>query len=363
MIHAVVGTKAEYIKTAPVLRELDRRSIAHRIVDVGQHAALPPAFRAQLGLGSPDVRLDAHGDAENVVEAAAWMLRTGRHLLRSRRHVRRVVFADTPGVCLVHGDTPSTLLATAIGRRAGLPVAHLESGLRSNHLLHPFPEELTRVIVMRLASVLYAPDAAAVANLERMKVRGRVLETGGNTSIDAVQHAVDLDPPSSVDGAGLVTVHRVENLHRRERLDGLIALIDRAATLGPVRFLVHQPTEQALKRAGRWDAVLATGAVVEPLLPHDDFLAAARVAPWVITDGGSVQEECAALGVPTLLWRARTERVDGLDRNVVVSGYDREEIDAFLADPARHRCAPIEPGRSPASVVVDDLIAIAAEIG
>lgn len=358
MIHAVIGTKAEYIKTAPVLRELERRGVPYRIVDVGQHAALPRRFRANLGLGEPDLRLDNHGDAQNVVDAALWMLRTSRHLLRSRRRLRADVFADAPGVCLVHGDTPSTLLAALIGRRAGLRVAHLESGLRSHHLLHPFPEELTRVMVMRVASVLYAPDARSEHNIAAMRVRGTVVPTGGNTSIDAVLHAVPLESVERPDGPGLITVHRVENLHRRERLDGLVELVERAVATGPVRFLVHEPTEQALRRSGRWEAVQASGACVEPLLMHDEFLAAARAARWVITDGGSVQEECAALGVPTLLWRARTERLDGLDANVVVSDYDEGVIADFLADASRFRRPPVAPGRSPAEVVVDHLLSI-----
>ncbi len=355
MIHAVIGTKAEYIKTAPVLRELDAREVPCRIVDVGQHAALPRSFRADLGLGDPDLRLDNRGNAENAMEAARWMLRTARHLLWSRRRLRREVFGDEPGVCLVHGDTPSTLLAALIGRRAGMPVAHLESGLRSGHLLHPFPEELTRVLVMRLASILYAPDEHSRLNLEAMKVKGEVVETGGNTSIDAIAYAARTGR-SGTQGPGIVTVHRVENLYRKERLDGLLAVLRSAAERGPVRFLVHEPTEQALKRHGRWHAALEAGAVVEPLIPHDDFLLAVRGAPWVITDGGSIQEECAALGVPTLLWRARTERRDGVGENVVISAYDMATIDEFLTDTERYRRDPLESEWSPAVAVVDHLV-------
>ncbi|MFQ5558098.1 MAG: UDP-N-acetylglucosamine 2-epimerase [Acidimicrobiales bacterium] len=358
MIHAVIGTKAEYIKTAPVLRELDRRGVPYRLVDVGQHAALPREFRAPLDVGDPDVRLDTRGDAENVREAAAWMIRVSRHLLRSRRRIRSEIFGGEPGPCLVHGDTPSTLLATLIARRAGLPVAHLESGLRSYHLLHPFPEELIRVAVMRRAAVLYAPDGAAVENLRRMKVRGEVVFTGGNTAVDAVCHAVDPEACSDHSGPGLVAVHRVENLHSSDRLDGLIETLAAAAARGPTRFLVHPPTERALRAAGRWDEVRSAGATVEPLLPYVDFMAAAREARWVITDGGSIQEECAVLGVPTLLWRARTERPDGLDANVVLSNYEPAIIEAFLDDPAAHRRPPRRSGRSPAARVADHLVSI-----
>ncbi len=358
MIHAVIGTKAEYIKTAPVLRELQRRGVAYRLVDVGQHAGLPRQFRSALGVGDPDVRIDDRGDAETVVEAAAWMLRTSRNLLKSKRRLRREIFAGEPGICLVHGDTPSTLLATLIARRSGFGVAHLESGLRSHHLLHPFPEELTRIMVMRLATVLYAPDEQSAENLERMKVKGEIVCTGGNTSVDAVAHVMpDIIGVTST-GPGLVTVHRVENLHRRGRLDALVDLLALATAKGPVRFHVHQPTELALRKAGRWDAVAATGAMIEPLISHQEFLAEVRRAPWVVTDGGSIQEECAMLGVPTLLWRARTERQDGLDANVVVSNYDSRVVDDFLSNPQEFRRRPTMIEQSPAAFVVDHLLGI-----
>ena len=105
-------------------------------------------------------------------------------------------------------------------------------------------------------------------------------------------------------------------------------------------------------------AAAASGAVVEPLIPHEEFLRATQAAPWVITDGGSIQEECAVLGVPTLLWRARTERSDGLDANVVISDYDPAVVARFLDEPERFRRPPMERGRSPAAVVADHLVSI-----
>ncbi len=359
MIHAVIGTKAEYIKTAPVLRELAKRGVAFRIVDVGQHGGLPPEFRAPLDLPDPQCRLGDGTDAETIREVIVWVLKVSRLLFRSRRYLRRQIFADTDGVCLVHGDTPSTLLAALIGRRAGLPVAHLESGLRSHSLLHPFPEELVRVVVMRLATVFYAPSDEAVANLTRMKVRGEIVPTGGNTSGDAVVHAID-ETAVTGDGPGLIAVHRVENLHRESRMDGLVQLLRLAAASGPSRFLVHPPTERMLQSSGRWDDVLAAGPSIEPLLSHGEFMEAIASARWVVTDGGSIQEECAVLGVPTLLWRGRTERPDGVGECVVLSNYDLGLTEGFFANPGEHRRDPGAHESSPSIVVADHLVALDA---
>ncbi|MEM9201025.1 MAG: UDP-N-acetylglucosamine 2-epimerase [Actinomycetota bacterium] len=358
MIHIAIATKAEYIKTAPVLRELSARQIGYRILDIGQHGGLPRSFRAPLDIDEPDVRLGNGRDAETIPEVIRWAAGIARHLVRPRSSLRRDLFADDPdGICLVHGDTPSTLLATLLARRAGVPVAHLESGLRSFHLLQPFPEELSRIGVMRLAAVLYPPHDEAASNIATMKLKGEVVQTPGNTAIDAVLHAVGHEHRAAT-GPGIIAVHRVENLHRGSRVDGFLELLTKASAAGPARFHVHPPTERALKSQNRWDDVVAAGCEVKPLLPHDQFLEACATAPWVVTDGGSIQEECAVLGVPTLLWRGRTERPDGLDGCVVMSDYDQEVVAAFFADPAAYRRPPRPSGQeSPAAVVAADLIA------
>jgi UDP-N-acetylglucosamine 2-epimerase (non-hydrolysing) len=354
MIHVAIGTKAEYIKTAPVLRELDGRGVDYRIIDIGQHGGLSRAFRAPLGVPDPVVRLGNGEDAETIGEVIRWALRIVRQTLRSRARIRRDVFADADGICLVHGDTPSTLFAAVLARRAGLPIAHLESGLRSHSLLHPFPEEMVRIVVMRLARILYPPSAEARMNLDKMGVKGDVVQTPGNTAVDAVNHAITTDDASH-DGPGIIAIHRVENLHKSSRLDAFMDLLVAAAVSGPTRFLVHPPTERVFRSSDRWDDVLASGPSIEPLLPHGEFMTACASARWVVTDGGSIQEECAAIGVPTLLWRGRTERPDGVGENVVLSNYDADVVGEFLAEPERYRRPPFVQPESPAGVVADDL--------
>nr|MCS5672577.1 UDP-N-acetylglucosamine 2-epimerase [Acidimicrobiales bacterium] len=219
LIHVIWGTKAEAIKVAPVLRELDRRALPYRLVETGQHGAYLPVLRERLGVREPDVRLGGDRDADTVAAAARWALGLVG-LLVSRRRLRSRVFGDHDGVCLVHGDTPSTLLATLMARRAGLPVAHLESGLRSGSFRHPFPEELIRVLVMRRSAVCFAPDATSADNLRSMGLKARIVETSGNTGLEALRDAVaDVQPGS---GPVVATMHRVENLHRSERFDGFL---------------------------------------------------------------------------------------------------------------------------------------------
>ena len=355
-LQVFLGTKAQYIKTAPLLRLMDERAVPYRLIDSGQHARLSAALRTELGLRAPDNVLGGAADVETLPQAARWAAGLAARL-GSPRRLRREVFGGHGGICVVHGDTPTTALATLMATRAGLRVAHLEAGLRSHHLLHPFPEELIRLAVMGRADLLFAPDGQAVANLAAMGVRGRVVAVGANTSVDALRAT----PPAEGDPAGpgpvIVTMHRVENLYQRPIVQRLVDVVIGLAADRSVRFVVHGPTWEALRRGGHEDRLRAAGVELTPLAPHHEFVAMLRAAPLVITDGGSIQEECALLGVPTLVWRRRTERFDGVGANVVVSGHDPAVEQTFLADPERHRHPPAQFDASPSAAILDVLVA------
>lgn len=355
-IHVFVGTKAQYIKTAPMLALMDEARIDYRFIDSGQHAGMRDELRSNLGLRVPDYILGGTQSVESVLAGFVWLLRLLLRL-RSRRRIRAELFGGAGGVCVVHGDTLSTLLATLLARRAGIPVAHVESGLRSYSLVHPFPEELIRIAVMRRSTILFAPDETARANLERMKgVSGRIVVTSGNTAIDALRSSLPRDAPEPGSGAVLLSIHRFENLYRRSRMRMCVEVAEQIAQSWPVRFLLHGPTRRSLERFGLLARLERSGVEVGSLLGHQDFLAQLRVAPFVVADGGSVQEESALLGVPCLLWRSRTERSDGIGRNVVLSRYDTEVVDAFLRDPESYRSRPSDLRESPSREVLDVLL-------
>lgn len=355
MLHVFLGTKAQYIKTAPVLRELDRRAVPYRLIDSGQHAQLTTRLRRELELRQPDLALGGAHDIETIPAAIAWSARVASRLVSPSR-LRREIFDGTGGMCVVHGDTPTTLLATAMAHRAGLDVAHLEAGLRSHSLLHPFPEELIRIAVMCRSDLLFAPNESAVRNLGQMRTRGRVVRISANTTVEALRDALDGDLEAKTAGPVIVTVHRVENLHRPRVLDQLVRVLQGIATERVVRFVAHGPTREVLAKRGLDTQLLRANVEVVPLLAHREFVADLRDAPFVITDGGSIQEECALLGVPTLLWRARTERDDGLGTNVVLSRYDHAVVEAFVADPERWRGSAVPSDARPSEEIVDALL-------
>lgn len=362
MIHVFIGTKAQYIKTAPLLRLMDREGVSYRLIDSGQHASLSRRLRRELRVRTPDRFLARGEDVESIPAAALWALRLAARLVR-RRRLRRDVFGGRGGVCVVHGDTPSTLLAILMARRAGLHVAHIEAGLRSGDLLHPFPEELIRVASMHLAQDLFAPHGEALENLRVMGLGDRAVALPANTTVEAVRYALEQEQVGGrerMGGAGeavVVTMHRVENLTRRGRMEGLLDTVSRIAESREVLFVLHGPTRRRLESTGMLDRLERLDVEVAPLLPYAEFVQRIERAPFVITDGGSIQEECAILGVPTLLWRKRTERPEGLGENVVLSRYDPEVVRGFLEEPDRFRRPPSARDAEPSRVILERLLA------
>ena len=371
MIHVFIGTKAQYIKMAPLLRRMDAEGVEYRLIDSGQHAEAAAPFRAELGVRDPDLRLGRGRDVNSIPQALRWALGLAGHFV-SRSRLRRRVFAGHDGVCVVHGDTPTTLVSALLAKRAGLAVAHVEAGLRTFRWLHPFPEEIVRVLVGRISDVLFAPGPVAAANLRDAAVRGRVVEQPANTILESVRDALGtdsgiLEPPANravCDGGGdlpaaalapaVVTMHRVENLHRRSRREALIEVVESLAPHSRVCWVLHGPTDRALAGEAR-RRLVALGVELVPLMAHRDFLVLLAAAPFVITDGGSIQEECALLGVPTLVWRDRTDRPDGLGENVVLSRYDPTTVSDFLRDPQSHRRPPRAPEFSPSAQILAEL--------
>lgn len=351
VLHVFCGTAAEYLKLAPVLRVLDNRGITYRLIDTGQHHRSAAVVRQQLGVRDPDVQLGANREVDSVLAAVRWLRALGVLMFSARR--RDSVFASHRGVCLVHGDTLSTAFAAIVARRHGLAIGHVEAGLRSRALFHPFPEELVRVIVMRSAAFLFAPDATAVRNLEAMRLRGRIVPLSANTMLESLRLALPDETQITGDGPVVITLHRVENLHRRRRRAEFVALAKRIRATHDVLFVLHPATRAKLSASGELAELQQANVTLVDVLDHTAFVRALTTAPFVVTDGGSIQEECAALGVPCLLWRKRTERPDGIGTNVVVSRHNPRRVQRFLQQYASLRQDQSALDAHPSDQIVD----------
>lgn len=355
MIHFLIGTKAQLIKTAPVMLELRRRGIPIRDIDTGQHSEFTAEIRRDFQMPPPDYCLtNSNEDITTYSKASNWLRKAVTKWAFDRKGIRKEVFGGESGICVTHGDTASTLIGTAFARRAGLEVAHLESGLRSFKYFDPFPEELIRIHCMKRSAILFAPDEKAEANLKRMRVRGRIVATRGNTVADSIRLAGDSFSPENDEPYILATFHRLETLRSSERLDKLIESLNVAAEQCRVKFVMHKPTEACLTKRGLLDQ-LSQNVERLPMQSYPRFIGLMKHAECVLADGGSIQEECALLGIPLLVLRSNSERSDGIGQNARFASFDLEQVRAFLKTYQALRQAPNKSSLHPSEIVADEL--------
>lgn len=303
----VVGTRPETIKMAPLIRAACSRGVPFELVHTGQHYddVLDGVFFRELELPAPDLRLGC-GSAGREEQISRVRQRLGESFEQQR-----------PRVVVVQGDTNSVLGATLAAGDAGLPVAHVEAGLRCGDL--EMPEEQNRREVDRLASILFAPTKLARDQLLADGLPNERIFITGNTVVDELARCLPLAMRSGAlerfglvpGGFGVATLHRQEALRDsvilRELLGGLAAAADEAGL--PIVLPLHPRTRARLDDLG-----LAPPPSIRPLPPlgYLDFLcilANARVA-W--TDSGGVQEEACVLGVPSVVLRDSTERPEAV---------------------------------------------------
>jgi UDP-N-acetylglucosamine 2-epimerase (non-hydrolysing) len=340
----VVGARPNYMKVAPVYAELERRGrVDQRLVHTGQHydALLKDVFFTELLLPRPHVEL--HVGSGSQAE------QTGRALI-----ALAPVLADLrPDLVVVPGDVNSTLAAALAATQLGLPVAHVEAGLRS---FDPtMPEELNRRLTDQVATLLLTHSESAQENLAREGIPEERVRFVGNTMIDTLlagldaARAVEAWRTHGLDPGGylLVTLHRPALVDRPELLARTMAALAAVARELPVVFPVHPRTRANLEAAGLADA---PGVVLTPPLPYLTFLSLEAGAGAVLTDSGGVQEETTALGVPCFTLRANTERpVTVTDGTNVLLGLDPgaiETIPGRLGEPRPARQPPLWDGHA-----------------
>lgn len=357
MIHFFIGTKAQFIKMAPIMVELNSRNIPFRYIDSGQHSELTRSLRKVFGIKEPDINLySKNKDIVSITGAINWSFKLSSSLWLRRKWLREHVFYGG-GICLIHGDTLSTLLGMKMARAAGLKIGHVEAGLRSFCMWHPFPEELIRIYCMKRCDILFAPSAEAQRNLEAMSVRGCVIKVNGNTIVDSLRLMEKVPATIKIPEGpfALATCHRLETITHRKRLKHIVSLLNRVCRQIKVVFVTHKPTRQYLRRFSLIDKLDPEICMLD-MQEYMNFTVLLRSAKMVLTDGGSIQEECAYLNKPCLILRKKTERPDGLGKNAMLWGFEDKRVDEFLSRTEVLASAGPRNWPRPSAEIVDALI-------
>ena len=302
----VAGARPNFMKVAPLVEAFRHYGITQYLVHTGQHydAAMSQLFFEELGLPEPDINLGV-GSASDVQQTAEIM-----------RRFEPVLEKERPNLVVVVGDVNSTIACTLVAVKMGIPVAHVEAGLRSFD--RSMPEEINRILTDSISDLLFASETSGVENLTREGAAAHKIHLVGNVMIDTLLgyrdrarslptlESLGLSDHGEPRRFALVTLHRPSNVDSPARLKSLLEVLAELGARLPVIFPVHPRTRRQIVANGLGE-LLSRIRAVEPL-GYLEFLNLLSHAALVVTDSGGIQEETTVLGIPCLTVRENTER-------------------------------------------------------
>lgn len=349
-VMCIVGARPNFMKMAPILRALAAHEppVPALLVHTGQHydASMSDQLFADLRLPRPDLNLEV-GSGSHAVQTAEVMKR-----------IEPAIDDHKPCCVLVVGDVNSTLACTLVAVKKGVPVVHVEAGLRSGD--RRMPEEINRVLTDQVADRLYTTEASALDNLLREGIAGERVCFAGNVMIDSLlqnrahakapadtlaAHGADPALVQGTAGYGVVTLHRPSNVDDAQALQRLLGVLREVSERLPLVFALHPRTRANIERFGLQGLVAGSRVALLPPQGYLEMLGLMAGATVVLTDSGGLQEETTALGVPCLTLRENTERPITVDEGTnTLVGRDaraiRDGVAAILAGQGKRGRTP-----------------------
>ncbi|MBF0454657.1 MAG: UDP-N-acetylglucosamine 2-epimerase (non-hydrolyzing) [Magnetococcales bacterium] len=307
-----------------------------RLIHTGQHydSAMKDAFFRQLDIPEPDQDLGV-GSGSHAVQTAEIM-----------RRFEPVVDQEKPAAVLVVGDVNSTIACALVAVKKGVPIIHVEAGLRSGD--RSMPEEINRILTDQLSDFLFTTERAALDNLLKEGIGAEKVHFVGNVMIDTLHRLLPLSPepqeilatlaPSSPligqgGGYGLLTLHRPSNVDFPDVLHSLLQELSDISRQIPLLFPVHPRTRGQIDKAGLAPMLAASNILCLPPIGYLEMLGLMKRATLVLTDSGGIQEETTALGIPCITLRENTERPITLTHGTnTLVGIDRVKMRNCVAE-------------------------------
>ncbi|MCC6754583.1 MAG: UDP-N-acetylglucosamine 2-epimerase (non-hydrolyzing) [Saprospiraceae bacterium] len=328
----VVGARPNFMKVAPVHTALQQyTNVRSLIVHTGQHAdyAMSEVFFRQLNMPEPLYFLGIRSGTHTGMTASIML------------EFERVLIRENPRLVVVVGDVTSTLACALTSVRCGIPVAHVESGLRSRD--REMPEEINRLLTDQLSEWLFTTERDANENLIAENIPADKIHFVGNCMIDSLQNCLPLSDAGPLlqslelhPGAyALMTMHRPSNVDDREGLERVIEIVRLVTSRIPLVFPVHPRTRDRLMHFSLWNQLTGIeGLYCMDPLGYLEFIGMMRSARMLLTDSGGVQEETTYLGIPCLTFRRTTERPVTVERgtNVLIDSLSAQQLEPHFID-------------------------------
>lgn len=334
-ILCVVGARPNFMKIAPIMRAFAApySQLSARLLHTGQHydAGMKHAFFEQLHIPQPDIDLEV-GSGSHAQQTAEIMLR-----------FEPVLDELPPRAVLVVGDVNSTIACALVAIKKGIPVIHVEAGLRSGD--RSMPEEINRLLTDQLSELLFITEEGARDNLLREGITQEKVHFVGNVMIDTLFYNLRSTLPAErtlrelsapqvpLKNFGVLTLHRPSNVDDPKVLRRLLEVLAEISVTTPLIFPLHPRTRARIDTAGVGELLESAAITVTPPLGYLEMLGLMREARVVLTDSGGIQEETTALGVPCLTLRDNTERPITVEQGTnTVVGTGRDKILAAYRD-------------------------------
>lgn len=308
VIH-IVGARPNFVKAAPIIAEMEKiDNIQNLVVHTGQHYddKMSNVFFSELGISKPNYNLGV-GSGSHATQTASIMI-----------GCEQIFIECDPDFIIVYGDINSCLAAALVASKMGVPIAHVESGLRSYD--RTMPEEINRVITDSISNVLFLTSFDAMANLHREGIDTNRCYVVGNTMIDSlVRLSEEFNRSKILSTLGLekktyalATFHRPSNVDTASGLEKIIDIFTEISALNTelkILFPIHPRTLNNIKKFNLLDRMnQVDGLLIEKPFGYLDFISSMKDSLFVITDSGGIQEETTFLNVPCLTYRQNTER-------------------------------------------------------
>jgi len=330
-IHLIAGARPNFMKIAPIVRALQADGrLAWKIVHTGQHydRDMNEVFFEELGIPAPDVRLGCGGGSHAE--------QTGKIMLA----YEQLVAAEKPQACLVVGDVNSTLACSIVAKKAGIPVAHVEAGLRSGDM--SMPEEINRLVTDSISDWFFVTEPSGYRHLQQEGKDMSAVWDVGHVMVDNVLYQAEKLKSQDTSGLesdaykrshpryGVVTLHRPSNVDSAAALENVATVLRRVGQELPLVFPVHPRTRANIEKFG---IDLGPGVTLMGPQAYMSFLHLWKDAVVVLTDSGGLQEETTALGVPCVTIRENTERPVTVDEGSnVLAGTDPANVIKYALD-------------------------------
>ena len=328
-IYLVAGARPNFIKIAPLIKELNKTNIEYKLIHTGQHYDynMSKIFFDDLRIPEPDIHLNV-GSASHAVQTAKIMI-----------EFEKVILKERPLLIVVVGDVNSTLACSLVAKKLNIKIAHVESGLRSFD--QKMPEEINRILTDQISDFLFTSEPSAEVNLKREGIDQNKIYFVGNIMIDNLlinlKIAKDLNSYKRYDleknQYALITIHRPSNVDTKENLNEIIKMLNYIEERIKIYFPIHPRTRKKLKEFNLENKLTKSNIILSEPVGYLDFLNLMINSKMIITDSGGIQEEASYLKVPVLTLRKNTERPITIEKGTnEIIGNNFEKFKKYIND-------------------------------